>query len=303
MVADPNVPSLPGIGTPHREPLQPDRYDDYLASAFDASLWRDSDTSAASHIDDDPWQRPQIESQTLISHIDASWPVSAHHQHEVPSQTFPVDKMSRVAKTSRRKGKRQHPLRNAHVSDERTTVHSPKASSDSGSNHDSTKLYHCTVCMKAFKDTYAWKRHESGVHGFNSTQWVCMLNDAVTVGMKCIFCSDIVSNIDHFEQHDMQVCMVKDRAERTFARKDLLKQHVQHVHLANANDYVKRGFEPPETWSEKECVSFTDPTALWCGFCQQMLESTTVRMNHVAQHFREGLDMGAWVSKPDGLVV
>jgi hypothetical protein len=261
--------------------VEPHRFDYYLASAFDVSLWRGPETSMTTHVNNDPLLLPRYEPLYFISNNDASWSVALHYQHEFRPA---VGNESRVTKTTRRKGKRQHQPRNSRVS--YGTAHSLQGSSDSGNNADSMNVYHCTVCRKTFKDTYAWKRHESGVHGFNSTQWVCMLNDAVVIGMKCVFCSDIVSDLDHFDQHDMQVCVGKDKAERTFARKDLLKQHVQHVHLTTANNYIRRGFEPPEIWSEKACVSLMDPAALWCGFCQRMLESTTARMDYVAQHFR-----------------
>jgi hypothetical protein len=67
------------------------------------------------------------------------------------------------------------------------------------------------------------------------------------VDTKCTFCSDIVNDTDHFDRHDLHIRLIKDKSGRTFARKDLLKQH---VHLATANDYTKRGLQPPDQWSE-----------------------------------------------------
>jgi hypothetical protein len=296
-----HAPSLPNVQTPYIELLEPHRFDHYLASASDRSLWHGPETSMTTHVSNNPSLLLQCESHHSTSNNDASWLAAIEHQPDFPLGITAVGNKPRVTKALRRKGKRRHPPRDPCVSYERPIGHSPHGSSGNGSNPDSMKPYHCTVCPKSFKDIYAWKRHESGVHGFNSTRWICMLNDVAVFGIKCVFCSDIVDDIDHFDRHDMQVCVGKDKAERTFARKDLLKQHVQHVHLATANDYIRRGFEPPEIWSEKECVSLMDPAALWCGFCQRMLDSTTARMDHVAQHFRRGLDMASWVPKPDAL--
>jgi hypothetical protein len=271
-------------------------YSDYdFTSTCYAPPWCDSETAILTHVNNDPLLLPQCEPRHSLSNNEASSQVAV--QYNLPPGTYVVGNRLRGTQTSGRKGKRQHPLRDSHVPYENPTAYSPHASSGSGSNPSSGKPYHCTVCPKSFKDAYAWRRHESGVHGYNSIQWVCMLHDAVVLGIKCVFCSDIVDDVDHFDRHDMQVCMNKEKIERTFARKDLLKQHVQHVHLATANDYIRRGFEPPEIWSERECVSFTDPAALWCGFCQLVLGSTTIRMDHVAQHFRQGLDMTLWVPR------
>jgi hypothetical protein len=50
-------------------------------------------------------------------------------------------------------------------------------------------------------------------------------------------------------------------------------------------------------------VSMEDPATLWYGFCQRMLESNAAIMNNVAQHFRQGLDMRAWVSHIDRVAI
>ncbi|KAI4698102.1 uncharacterized protein J4E84_001236 [Alternaria hordeiaustralica] len=152
---------------------------------------------------------------------------------------------------------------------------------------------------KPFKNSYLWRRHESGVHGFGSTRWICTLDSTVMTGAKCIFCSDIVYNMDHFDQHNVQICLAKDTAERVFDRKDLLKQHVQYVHLTSANDYTKKGFEPPDVWLETEDSFLPNPEGLWCGFCQLSFDTVARRMKHVAQHFQDGVDMVDWVRRLD----
>jgi len=118
-------------------------------------------------------------------------------------------------------------------------------------------------------------------------------------GAKCIFCSEIVYTMEHFDQHNVQICLAKDKAERVFDRKDLLKQHVQYVHLTSANDYTKRGFEPPDAWLETEDTFLPNPDSLWCGFCQLSFETVAKRMEHVAQHFQDGVDMVDWIQRLD----
>lgn len=125
-----------------------------------------------------------------------------------------------------------------------------------------------------------------------------MLDKVIMLGIKCVFCSDIVDDNNHFEKHDIQVCWAKDASKRTFARKDLLKQHVQFAHLATANDYTKRGFQVPDAWLKVVDMALANPDAVWCGFCQRLFKNTAIRMDHVAQHFREGMDMSTWSPRP-----
>lgn len=98
-------------------------------------------------------------------------------------------------------------------------------------------------------------------------------------------------------RHNIAVCFRKDQAARTFARKDLLKQHVQQKHVVHVDDKTKRAFVVPDGWVQDVDASRSDPASLWCGFCLKFLNSTATRMEHVAAHFRGGgLDMASdWV--------
>lgn len=181
----------------------------------------------------------------------------------------------------------------------RSTIH-PLGPSTDGSG-DTANRYHCTVYpRKSFKNPYSWERHEAGVHHFGSTRWFCLLNNArIMPGTECVFCSDTVHDMSHFDQHNIQDCLAKDKSARVSDRKDGLKQHIVGKHLFTANDYTKKGFEPPDAWSETEDGFSPNPDGLWCGFCKCPFETTTARMEHVAQHFREGLQISAWVPRLD----
>jgi hypothetical protein len=193
---------------------------------------------------------------------------------------------------SGRKGRRQYLSRFDNRFSEPTNS-SPRTSSDSGS--DAKKLYHCTVCCKSFKDVYGWKRHESSVHGYSDIEWVCMLTGYGAPGQKCVLCSDIIHDFHHFEEHDVQSCLDKSVCDRTFSRKDLLKQHVQQIHLATANDSVSRSFKVPKAWSQEVETAHIKNESLWCGFCLTACDSIGERMDHVAEHFRNGDDIEDWI--------
>lgn len=188
----------------------------------------------------------------------------------------------------KRKGKRQQTFRSSDTSSE-LTHSSPNKSSDNGP--DVTNIYSCTACCcKPFKNVYGWKRHEFGVHGHNDSEWVCMLDGDITLGSKCVFCNEVVHEMSHFDIHSIQTCLSKDICDRTFARKDLLKQHVLQMHG------VTEVFEVPKIWSREVDFPRINPKALWCGFCSSTFNSVTGRMNHVAAHFQNGSSIEVWES-------
>jgi len=205
----------------------------------------------------------------------------------------------RTADTPGRKGKRRYRSRASSAVGDALAMHVAETPSDN--IVQPTNKYHCTQCeSKSFKDSYSWRRHETGVHHFGGTRWYCMLNNQhIMAGGKCVFCSDIVDDMSHFNQHNVQICMGKDKDARIFYRKDGLKQHVISAHLHSANDYTKRGFEPSKAWSETEDRYSPDPEGLWCGFCQLSFETTAMRMDHVEQHFEDGFQMITWVGRLD----
>ena len=127
-----------------------------------------------------------------------------------------------------------------------------------------------------------------------------MLDDVLLDGVLCAFCREPVHSYDHFEQHNISFCSYKVQTDRAFARKDLFKQHIQQVHLTAADEKTRKSFKVPDFWVQEVDAIRSHPSSLWCGFCQVFLESTAVRMDHVAEHFREGLDMSMW--QPSTLV-
>ncbi|KAI4698101.1 uncharacterized protein J4E84_001235 [Alternaria hordeiaustralica] len=195
----------------------------------------------------------------------------------------------------KRKGRRYHAQRQQHGT---TSEHLPCATQktpSSSSHQKPEERFPCTVCVKAFKNPSEWKRHEASVHGYNDREWVCVLTDTFKLQSECVFCSEPMDTVDHCDKHSITPCSSKCTAERSFPRKDLLKQHVLLAHLADAPPPIKKGFEVPKEWSRGLDVSPGGPGSRWCGFCGCMIETTAKRMEHVAQHFREGQNMTSWI--------
>ncbi|KAI8937193.1 hypothetical protein NX059_006403 [Plenodomus lindquistii] len=222
----------------------------------------------------------------------SSSPISSTHPDlRLAAQSTSTEVSEMFSRSAlKRKGKRRHAPRTEHHNTP-ASLTTPLANTHP-TTHNVINKYHCTACTRSFKDPYAWKRHESGVHGHIDTQWVCTLQEIILIDGKCIFCSDIVNDMAHFGQHGINSCYGEDKRQRTFSRKDGLKQHVLQKHLVTANDYIRKGFEPPQCWSEQAEMSLD---ARWCGFCLESFDNTPARMKHVAQHFKDGSDMVTWV--------
>jgi hypothetical protein len=156
--------------------------------------------------------------------------------------------------------------------------------------------YVCTFCGASFRHSFEWRRHETAVH-CPHLGWTCMATGPVTEFDECVFCSIPHPGEGHLEQHRVSDCLVKKTPEeRKYHRKDLLLQHIRAIHLAKD---ASKSFNSPDSWKTD-----TEPLTchpVWCGFCQETFRTTAERMDHVAKHFQDGLDMRAWVPPPTSL--
>jgi hypothetical protein len=159
-------------------------------------------------------------------------------------------------------------------------------------------VYTCTFCGKSFRNQFDWTRHETAVH-LSHVAWICMATGPVTEDDVCVFCSKPQPDEAHLQRHRVSDCLVnRTLNDRTFTRKDLLLQHVRGMHLGK--DVSNSPLYLPESWKvETEPLSIHP---LWCGFCVRTLSSTAERMSHVAQHFKDGLDMSTWRPPSTSLV-
>lgn len=146
--------------------------------------------------------------------------------------------------------------------------------------------YQCTFCTESFKTKYDWERHEKSLH-LSLETWVCSPRGSVEThpdeGVLCVYCGDADPSQDHLKTHNNAACLERPFEERTFYRKDHLRQHLKLVHGAK---YVKW---PMETWK----TAIKDIRSR-CGFCGIEMESWSSRTDHLASHFKDGRTMADW---------
>ncbi|KAH7077546.1 hypothetical protein BKA63DRAFT_267561 [Paraphoma chrysanthemicola] len=220
-------------------------------------------------------------------------PSSAPYSHHSSpsSQGYATSSPRDLTKHSR-KGKRRFAARTAPMLEQATELVNKEQPL-----RCEIRRFYCTACSNAgpFKTYFDWKRHEEGKHWYIECKYICMPNSEWTYAGKCVFCSHIIDDDNHFLLHNVCRCLKKCEADRTFARKDLFKQHVKNMHLATADKKVQDAFQIPEAWVEDVQSFDVDPAALWCGFCRQSFGHVADRMKHVAQHFQNGCDISTWV--------
>ncbi|KAH7254780.1 hypothetical protein B0J15DRAFT_446817 [Fusarium solani] len=146
--------------------------------------------------------------------------------------------------------------------------------------------FQCTFCTESFKTKYDWERHEKSLH-LSLEAWVCSPKGSVEThpdeGVLCVYCGDANPDQAHLKKHNNTACIERPFEERTFYRKDHLRQHLKLVHGAK---YVKW---PMETWR----TAIKDIRSR-CGFCGIEMESWSSRTDHLASHFKDGRTMADW---------
>lgn len=121
----------------------------------------------------------------------------------------------------------------------------------------------------------------------------------------CMFCQERVPESElgeHNSRHNVKVCRDKPLEERTFTRKDQLKQRISSLHKASpTHQEAKPGVygslnDALLFWKrEAEASHFHDCLeALWCGLCRKNLPTWKERMDCVGKHFGNGRKMTAW---------
>jgi len=148
------------------------------------------------------------------------------------------------------------------------------------------RIFQCTFCTDTFPAKYDWQRHEKSLH-LALEKWTCCPGggtdtDALTGTPRCVFCHDLNPSVEHLESHNFLLCQEKTVQERTFYRKDHLRQHLKLMHDVK--------FDPSmETWKSQ-----TTEIRSACGFCPSKFITWQQRADHLAAHFRNGADMTQW---------
>ena len=146
------------------------------------------------------------------------------------------------------------------------------------------RIFQCTFCTDAFTSKYDWTRHEKSLH-LALDRWICAPSGGIEVidGVHyCAFCDVIDPDVDHLETHNYSACEEKTIQGRTFYRKDHLGQHLKLLHGC--------GYHPRmDNWKSQ-----VTEIKSRCGFCPAVFTTWQQRADHLAAHFRNGCDIGAW---------
>jgi uncharacterized C2H2 Zn-finger protein len=149
--------------------------------------------------------------------------------------------------------------------------------------------YQCTFCTKSFKKRHDWSRHEKSVH-VQLDIWVCTPNldelqqhyDSQVA--ECYFCDTPFPPPAHWEEHEFHICSAKPTAERSFSRKDYLWQHLRKFHACTKTPGNL------DTWRGTGANVQSR-----CGFCDYSFSTWAARVEHIAEHFKNGARMQHWV--------
>ncbi|KAH6895291.1 hypothetical protein B0T10DRAFT_526629 [Thelonectria olida] len=149
------------------------------------------------------------------------------------------------------------------------------------------KTFQCTFCTETFRTKHDWQRHEKSLH-LSLERWVCSPHGPRALNpengqMSCTFCGLANPDDAHIESHNHSACQERTAEERTFYRKDHLNQHLRLVHNIKFLD-----------WSMKSWKIATPEIRSRCGFCGIVMDTWTIRVDHLAEHFKTGYSMADW---------
>ncbi|AEO55367.1 C2H2 transcription factor [Thermothelomyces thermophilus ATCC 42464] len=149
------------------------------------------------------------------------------------------------------------------------------------------KTYQCTFCPDTFRTKHDWQRHEKSLH-LSLERWVCCPNGPQAFNpengqMSCVFCGHPNPDEAHIESHNHSACQERTIGERTFYRKDHLRQHLKLVHSAKFM-----------SWSMEQWKATTPEIRSRCGFCGTVMDTWSIRVDHLAEHFKKGKSMADW---------
>lgn len=111
---------------------------------------------------------------------------------------------------------------------------------------------------------------------------------------RCVFCHSYDVSEKHLGLHKVRECYQRAEAERSFARDDLLTQHVRQKHRSVGIDGRNQIFysdvhDLTSSWERPFCAAIPS-----CGFCPRKFTDWGLRCQHVARHFIAGQDMTSW---------
>lgn len=146
--------------------------------------------------------------------------------------------------------------------------------------------FQCTFCTETFITKHNWHRHEKSLH-LSLERWECSPEGPTIMGsggeLTCTFCGQTNPDHRHLLEHNYAACQERFPEERVFYRKDHLQQHLRVVHETRFTKH------PMEGWRrEMENVRSR------CGFCDIQMDTWAYRVDHLADHFKQGKSMADW---------
>lgn len=149
------------------------------------------------------------------------------------------------------------------------------------------RQFQCTFCVESFRTKHDWQRHEKSLH-LSLERWVCSASGGTSMcrdkrEMSCVFCGFARPDASHLEMHNYSSCLERELAERTFYRKDHLRQHLRLVHGCKFNP-----------WSMELWRATIPDVKSTCGFCGLKMTTWQKRADHLAEHFKSGKSMADW---------
>lgn len=151
----------------------------------------------------------------------------------------------------------------------------------------SARQFQCTFCTETFRTKHDWQRHEKSLH-LSLEQWICSPKGPRALNpdnnqVCCVLCGIADPDNAHIESHNYTSCQERSLDERTFYRKDHLRQHMKLVHNTKYIAWAMDSWKVP-----------TPDIRSRCGFCGSILNSWPVRVDHLAEHFKTGSEMLDW---------
>ncbi|KAH8714431.1 hypothetical protein BGZ61DRAFT_476510 [Ilyonectria robusta] len=147
------------------------------------------------------------------------------------------------------------------------------------------RAFQCTFCCDSFKSKYDWSRHEKSLH-LSLDGWVCTPHGGSVVSpdtgiSHCVYCNSPEPTPEHLETHNHSLCQTNG-PPHIFNRKDHLVQHLKLAHQLKSTPAI-------DNWKVE-----APPMVSRCGICNTMLDTLKGRVDHLAQHYREGKTMDDW---------
>ncbi|KAJ4407133.1 hypothetical protein N0V82_009977 [Gnomoniopsis sp. IMI 355080] len=144
-----------------------------------------------------------------------------------------------------------------------------------------------TPSAETFRTKHDWQRHEKSLH-LSLEQWICCPKGPRALNpdnnqVCCVFDGEADPDNAHIESHNYTSCQERSLDERTFYRKDHLRQHLKLVHGTKFNAWAMNSWKAP-----------TPNIRSRCGFCGVVMNSWPSRVDHLAEHFKTGSVMADW---------